>query len=242
MTINIARAFVETLEAQGESGSPWDATFALGTQTGSRFSISTMREFREFLATEGTACDERYETSWPLQNIEPTTLIVRICAEIEARQVRTAGRGDRLERIVRGIVEVLADPQIDLGRAAFAARLTALGRTGRDGTADDIFTLSRLGLESRAAQAETAARILATATSFAAYAPMIGATEEWYDGSGLPDHRAGNAIDPIARVLAVAIAADALTARDAARRIAAAAGSRLDPNIVRAYLETDVEP
>ena len=48
MTINIARAFVETLEAQGENGSPWDATFALGTETGSRFSISTMRDFREF--------------------------------------------------------------------------------------------------------------------------------------------------------------------------------------------------
>ena len=201
-----------------------------------------MRAFREFLSAEGTACDEPYETAWPLQGIEPVTLIVRICAEIEARQVRTAGRGDRLERIVRGIVERLDDPEIDLGRATFAARLTALGRTGRDGTADDIFTLSRLGLESRAAQAEAAARVLATAPSFAAYAPIVGGTEEWYDGSGLPGRQAGTAIDPISRVLAVAIAADALTARDAARRIAAAAGSRLDPDVVRAYLDTDAKP
>ena len=34
---------------------------------------------------------------------------------------------------------------------------------------------------------------------------------------------------------------DAIAARDAARRIAAAAGSRLDPEMVRGYLDVDVK-
>jgi HD-GYP domain-containing protein (c-di-GMP phosphodiesterase class II) len=81
---------------------------------------------------------------------------------------------------------------------------------------------------------------LAASPAFASFAPSIGATEEWYDGSGLPQHRAGDAIDPLARVLAVAIAADALTAGDAPQRIASAAGTRLDPAVVAAYLAADV--
>ncbi len=99
-----------------------------------------------------------------------------------------------------------------------------------------------MGLEARAAQAESGARILATAPAFAAFAPIVGAVEEWHDGSGLPNHQAANAIDPLARVIAVAVAADALPATDAPRRIAAAAGSRLDPNVVEAYLRSDLSP
>ncbi len=236
MTINIARAFVGALEAQGESGSPLGrARSRWEHETGSRFSISTMREFREFLATEAVPpATSRYETAWPLQNIEPTTLIVRICAEIEARQVRTAGRGDRLERIVRGIVEVLADPQIDLGRAAFAARLTALGRTGRDGSGRRHLHAVALGARSRARRkprplpASWRPRRRSRRTRRYRRAPKNGTT-----AAGLPDHqrrkgdRSGR---PRRRWPSRMRAPMHLTARDAARRIAAAAGSRLDPD------------
>jgi HD-GYP domain-containing protein (c-di-GMP phosphodiesterase class II) len=118
--------------------------------------------------------------------------------------------------------------------------LTSLARTGLDGTTDDVFTLSRLGLEGRAARAQTTARILATAPSFASFGPIVETIEEWFDGNGLPGHLAGSAIEPIARVLAVAIAVEALREGDAARRIAAAAGTRLDPAVVAAYLAADI--
>jgi response regulator RpfG family c-di-GMP phosphodiesterase len=202
-----------------------------------------MSEFRNFLADEGDSCDADYQPHWPLNSGDPYALIAAVCTDIDARQARTRGRGDRLERIVRSIVARLREPRFDADRAVFAGRLTALARTGQDGSADDVFTLSRLGIESRAGRAATSAQILATAPSFAAFVPIVGAIEEWYNGAGLPARLAGEEIDPLARVLAVAIAAEALsaetlTAGDARRRIKAAAGTRLDPGMVEAYLAT----
>jgi response regulator RpfG family c-di-GMP phosphodiesterase len=247
MAINIARAFVAALDAHGQLGSTRDALFELGAETGCVYALTAMREFRAFLEAEAEACVTPFEPRRRLADIDARALVARICTEIDARQTRTAGRGDRLAGIVRTILARLDEPQLDPEEVAFAGRLTALARTGNDGSADDVFTLTRLGLESRAARASAAARIVSTGPTFAAFAPAVGAIEEWYDGSGLPDHRAGAAIELTARVLAVAIAAEALTAgeltaADAGRRIAAAAGSRLDPAVVRAYLAADVRP
>ncbi len=247
MAINIARAFVAALEEHGESGSARDALFALAAETGGVYSLSGMREFRAFLEVEPESCVAPYEPRWPLRETDPRALIGRICAEIDARQTRTAGRGDRLERIVREILAQLGDPQFDADHVAFAGRLTALARTGNDGGADDVFTLTRLGLESRAVRALATAHIVSAGATFGPFAPILGAIEEWYDGSGLPGHQAGAAIDPSARVLAVAVAAEALgadgqTAGDAPRRIAAAAGTRLDPVVVDAYLAGSRKP
>ena len=241
MTINIARAFVAALETHGESGSPRDALFTLVEATGGVYSLSCMREFRTFVEAEADTCLAAYEPRQHLRDCDPHALIARICAEIDARQTRTAGRGDRLERIVRTILDRVGDPQYEADAIAFAGRLTALARTGNDGSADDVFTLTRLGLEARAERAVATAQIVSTGPAFAPFAPILAAAEEWYDGSGLPGHVAGAAIDPAARVLAVAIAADALgadslTSADAPRRIAAAAGTRLDPAVVDAFL------
>jgi response regulator RpfG family c-di-GMP phosphodiesterase len=246
MTINIARAFVAALETNGDSGSPRDALFTLVAETGGVYSLSSMREFRTFVEAEADTCTMPYEPRWNLRDIDPQALIARICAEIDARQTRTAGRGDRLERIVRALLAQLGDPQLDPDVLAFAGRLTALARTG-NGSADDVFTLTRLGLEARAERAMATAAIVSTGPAFAPLAAILAAVEEWYDGSGLPGHLAGPAIDPAARVLAVAVAADALgadalTAADAQRRIAAAAGTRLDPAVVDAYLAASAKP
>jgi response regulator RpfG family c-di-GMP phosphodiesterase len=241
MTINIARAFVAALEAHGERGSPRDALFTLVAETGGVYSLTSMREFRTFVEAEADTCLAAYEPRWQLRDSDPHALIAQICAEIDARQIRTAGRGDRLERIVRSILVQLGDSQFDADAIAFAGRLTALARTGHDGSADDVFTLTRLGLEARAERAIATAQIISTGAAFAPFAPTLAALDEWYDGSGLPGHVAGTAIDPAARVLAVAVAADALgaaslTLANAPRRIAAAAGTRLDPAVVDAFL------
>jgi response regulator RpfG family c-di-GMP phosphodiesterase len=235
MMINIARAFVDAAESQGPGAGAGDALFLLVEQSGCVYSLSTMRDFRMFLASCPDAYDADYEPDWPLFDSDATALVVRMCDEIDARHPRTIGRGERLERIVRAIIAKLPDDTIDAERAAFAGRLTALTKTGLDGGADDVFTLSRLGLETRAAAARNAALVLAAAPSFAEFAPIVGAIEEWYDGSGLPDGRAGSAIDPVARILAVAVAADAVSAGEARQRITAAAGKRLDPVAVEAY-------
>jgi HD-GYP domain-containing protein (c-di-GMP phosphodiesterase class II) len=236
MAVNIARAFVEAGDAHGERGSAGDAVFMLEAESGCVFAIAALRHFREFLGAQPDTYDAPFEPAWALRGIDGRALIGEVCDAIDGRQPRTTGRGERIERIVRAILLRLEDARIDPEQAVFAGRLTALARTGQDGGADDIFTLSRLGLESRAEQASRAALILAAAPAFGPFAAIVGATEEWYDGSGLPGRYAGEAIDPVARVLAVAIAAEAVTAGDARRRIRAAAGSRLDPAIVAAYI------
>jgi response regulator RpfG family c-di-GMP phosphodiesterase len=211
--------------------------FLVSAESGSVFECGTVRRFYAFIAEHVEDYEAPYEPVYSFPHLDPRALIVSICGEIDARQLHTVGRGGRIERIVRAIVERLGDARIDSAEAAFAGRLTALARTGHDGSADDVFTLTRLGLEARGARASMSARILRCAPAYAALAPVVGAIEEWYDGSGLPDGLAGGAIDPIARVLAVAIAADALSAGDASRRIRAAAGTRLDPDVVSAYLQ-----
>jgi HD-GYP domain-containing protein (c-di-GMP phosphodiesterase class II) len=242
MEINIVSAFVAALEDQAaQGGSPADAVFTLVDASGTVFKLATMRDFRTFLAAAPDSFDAPYVPEPLPGDVDAPALVAAVCASIDERQPRTNGRGDRLERIVRAIVAQLGQPTPDADRAAFAARLTAVARIGRDGSADDAFGLSRLGLESRAAQAQDAVRILATAPGFAEYAPIVGATEEWYDGSGLPSRAKGEAIDRTARILAVALAAEAVTASDARSRIAAAGGTRLDPQIVAAYLAAEVK-
>jgi HD-GYP domain-containing protein (c-di-GMP phosphodiesterase class II) len=68
---------------------------------------------------------------------------------------------------------------------------------------------------------------------------------EWFDGSGLPQRRKGENIPPLARLLAVALAADAMDAYaqqrpganlpDVPIRLGAAAGTQFDPAMVAAY-------
>jgi len=237
MTVNVARAFIIAREEQGGTGAPQETLFLLSADSGSVFALGTVRRFYAFIAEHAADYEAPYEPDYRFPHVDPRALILSVCREIDARQLHTAGRGDRIERIVRAIVERLDDARIDSAEAAFAGRLTALARTGDDGSTSDVFTLTRLGLAARGARAAMSARILRCAPAYAALAPVVGGIEEWYDGSGLPDGLAGGAIDPVARVLAVAIAAEALTAGEASQRIRAAAGTRLDPDVVSAYLQ-----
>jgi len=247
MAINIARAFIATIEAQGEDPSPPEALFAIVGECGRTFAINVVREFREFFAATATGFDEPFEPEWSLDGIDGDAIVVAMCNEIDAREERTLGRGERLDALVRAIAGASPDLRIDTDRAAFAARLTSLGRLRGDRRADDFDPLARLGREARAAASASAAQTLSSAPAYAPYAAIVAQTEEWFDGKGLPTRRKGEAIDPIARVLAVAVAADALQGSmyanaangypEASARIAVAAGTQFDPAVVAAYLK-----
>jgi len=242
MAINAVRAFVEALESNGDHASPAEALFALVGETGKTFSIQIVREFRVFFA-------ERYETfeapadiAWETAGFDGFGAVAALCAALDAREERVTGRGARLAPIAAAMASALG---LDPERAAFAARLTALGRLHEALPGDDYDPLSRLGREARAADARTAERLLGVAPAFAEFAPALGAVAEWFDGSGLPQRRAGNDIPPLARLLAVALAADAMealaqlavtdTLPEIPVRLAAAAGTQFDPRMVTAY-------
>ncbi len=239
MSINVARAFVAAFEAQADDGgSAADAVFTLVAASGTVFTLAVMRDFRDFLAASPDF-DEPYTPDWAPAAGDAYGIVAAVCARIDARQARTIGRGDRIERIIRAIVGQLGEPSIDGERAVLAGRYTALARTSVDGITDDAFSLSRLGRDARAAQAHAAASILRTTPAFFPFAAIVEATEEWFDGSG-PLQRANREIDPLARIIAVALAAEAISAGDVRLRIAAASGTRLDPAIVAAYLAAEV--
>ena len=239
MAINVARAFVEAIEAQGEDASPPEAMFALVGEAGRAYAVNVIREFREFYSALGADFDAAFDPAWPLDRLDPKTLVTGICAEIDARDERTLGRGERLEALTLAIAEKLEGMPLESEAARFAARLVSLGRIRREGTSDDFDPLARLGREARAAEAISAAHLLEHAPAFAAYGTIVGASAEWFDGSGLPRHLSADGIDPIARVLAFAIAAEAMgPALQAPLRLQAAAGTQFDPAVVRAYLAT----
>ncbi|MFN2459349.1 MAG: HD domain-containing phosphohydrolase [Candidatus Velthaea sp.] len=245
MTINIARAFVAALHAQGGVESPAEALFAVIGESGRTYDVNAGRAFREFVSSAGSTFHEPVQPAWTLKAPGAQNVVVALCAEIDARDPATAGRGERVERLVRAVAGQPA-VSLDVERAAFAARLTSLGRVRAGAHIDDFDPLARLGRDARAGAAADAARILRAAPAFAPFADIVGATAEWYDGSGLPDRRKGDAIDPAARLIAVALAADALEGSsyadaahgfpDAATRIGAAAGTQFDPTVVSAYL------
>ena len=153
------------------------------------------------------------------------------------------GRGERLAKLGAAMASVLG---FDEQRTAFVARLTALGRLHDVVPGDDYDPLSRLGREARASDAQTAKRILGVSPTFAEFAPVLGACAEWFDGTGLPARLKGEEIPAIARLLAVAMAADAMEAAstlpittnlpDIPVRLAAAAGTQFDPAMVEAYV------
>lgn len=91
------------------------------------------------------------------------------------------------------------------------------------------------------------AELLAGIPTLAAVAPLVVATHERYDGTGYPLGLAGAGIPLGARIIAVADAHDAMTARrpygaplsraDANRELARCSGTHFDPKIVRAWME-----
>lgn len=239
MAINISRAFVLAIFAQGRDSSPAEALFDLFGEAGRTYSTTVVRELRTFFASAPDRFDAPYESTWPLTELDGNALVRSLCTAVDARSMRTQGRGDRMERTVTEIVKQLGDRAIDVASAAFAARLFSLGRLVRDSRVDDFDPLARLGREARAAQAAGAAAIVASAPDYAAFGPILAASSEWYDGTGLPRGIHGTAIHPIARVLAVASAAEDLRhTNEAPVRITAAAGKQFDPEVVGAYMAT----
>lgn len=91
------------------------------------------------------------------------------------------------------------------------------------------------------------AEILSEIPSLAATAPVVMATHERYDGTGYPWGLTGADIPLGARIIAVADAYDALTARrpygtplsrtEAAKELVRGAGAAFDPEVVQAWLE-----
>jgi len=147
-----------------------------------------------------------------------------LAARLDARDPDTEGRSERLAEIAGPLATRL---DLDGPRAVRLARLLALGRAAEQVPRDAFDALSRFAREHRTAAACRAAAIADSVPSFSADAPVLAASANWYEDGPL---------DRLAAVLSVSLAAVAMPAREAPRRLAAAAGAQLEPEATHAYL------
>jgi hypothetical protein len=218
--LGIVHAFLEAVEDPEEPRDGVEAVFALAAESGRRFAVDLVRSFREFVLAG--AWDEPVDLG--LAPIDEDEAIRLLAHRIDARDARTEGRSERLATLGKTLAGRL---DLDPDRTARLARLLALGRATDPVPQDDFDPFSRFARDSRTALARRAGSIAASVAAYAADAPPLAASAAWYE-DGAPD--------PLAGVLGLLVAADALSPIDAPRRLAAASGTQFAPETTRAYL------
>jgi hypothetical protein len=219
--LGIVHAFLEAVDDPAEPREPLEALFAVSAESGRRFRVELVRSFRTFV---GATADWDAAFIPPLPPLDEADALTALAARIDARDPDTAGRSERLAASASVLAERLG---LDALRAGRLARLLALGRAAAAVAHDDFDPFSRIAREHRSALALRAAAIAGSVATYAPDAPVLASSSAWFEDG--PQDR-------LAAVLALVVAADPLRPPDAARRLTAAAGTQLDPDVTSAYL------
>jgi len=218
--LGIAHAFLESVEDPEEPREGVEAVFALAAESGRRFAVDLVRSFREFIL----AGDWDGPFAVALPPIDDDEALRVLAERIDARDGRTEGRSERLATLGATLAKRLG---LDPGRTARLARLLALGRAIDPVPEDDFDPFSRFARDRRTALARRAGAIAASVAAYAPDAAPLGASASWYEDGDQ---------EPLAGVLGLLLAVDALNPIDAPRRLAAASGTQFAPDTTRAYL------
>jgi len=219
--VGIAHAFVTAIEDAAEPRDPLEALFALTADAGRRFSLDVERAFRAFVHEQP---DVEAPCTVTLPDIEDDAAADALLVAIDDRDERTRGTSARLAARAAALAERVG---LDAVRASRCARLLTLGRATEFAPSDDVDPLSRVAREQRTALAGRAGAIAAAVPRYASEASALAASAAWYEEG---------ARDRYGALLATVVAAESLDPVEAPRRLAAAAGSQLDPEIARAYV------
>ena len=222
--LGIVHGFLEAIEDSEEPRGPDEALFTIVAESGRRYRIDLVRTFREFVTANAGSWEEPLDVAVPETGEDPA--LAALAARIDARDPRNPGRSERLANLAGTLAGRL---DLDPSRAGRLARLLALGRAADALDHDDFDPLSRLARDRRESIARRAAAIAASVSRYEADAPYLAASAAWFEE--------GNS-NRLAAVLGLALAVDALPATDVTRRLAAAAGTQLDPEVTRVYLAT----
>jgi putative nucleotidyltransferase with HDIG domain len=172
-------------------------------------------------------------------------VIQTLANTLEQKCRYTHGHSNRVAEYAAVIADELRLPTADIRALRNVARLHDIGKIG---VAEAILNKpDRLGTDEAAAirrHSELGAGILKPLLFLQRERDIVRHHHEWFDGSGYPDGLQGRAVEPLARVLAVADAFDAITSDrpyrvagrpdEALREIRAGAGTQFDPAVVRA--------
>jgi response regulator RpfG family c-di-GMP phosphodiesterase len=183
-----------------------------------------------------------------MRGIDPEAALPVLQATLEAQTVhgydhaarvaRSAAALANAMRLQPGDVRTIRTAALlhDVGKIALPAALVRFGGP----MSDDEIEVMRMHVG-------IAEQVLASVAPLAPAAHVVGTSHERFDGSGYPNGLAGTAIPLAARILAVADTYDALTSQrsyadplthdSANAELIRCAGTHLDPEVVRAWLE-----
>jgi len=196
--------------------------------------------FNDMAERVGGLVDELETLSW--------STITTLARTIDAKSPWTAGHSERVARMSLSIAQVLGLDRLDLDTIHRGGLLHDIGKIGvpvhildKPGRLDDD--------EARIMQDHVivGARILEPLTALSAVMPIVLQHHERVDGSGYPKGLTGEQMHPLARIVAVADAFDAIQSdrpyragRSSDRTveiIVQDSGTDFDPETVEAFLE-----
>ena len=219
------------------NGDPEEALGSIGMLSGRAFGPELVRAFVTWFHR---SAGEEHVLPGPVDSLDaektaPASLLDRIADAVDKHN-GVPGRRRRIETLALSTARVLkCDPDAQQA-LALAARLFGAGEVSTRHAEDSQFDpLSRLGIDSRAENAERASRLIAGMPAFQEAREIIAARAEWYDGTGKPKGLRHSKIPAGASILAAAIAYERL---DRGERLDTAAGTQFDPHVVRALLES----
>jgi response regulator RpfG family c-di-GMP phosphodiesterase len=231
------------------STDPEEALTTITMESGRRFAPEQTRVFIMWFHTYGGEVESAAPPYGALHADRTPILdvIERLSDQIDAHN----GTPDRARRIVRcaeAIAKHLGYDAQALRQTQIAPLLFGIGELRAPELESAQFdALARLGIETRAQHAITAAKLVAQCPYLSDVAPVVRARAEWYDGTGAPDRLRHDAIPQAARALSAAIAYDAIDEAYRSRiteertlpmvRLETASGTQFEPDVVRALSE-----
>ncbi len=241
---SVALALADRLLRANE---PEEALSSIAEEAGRTYAPAHARAFMVWFHRTGAEVEP---FSFPRGVLHPELsdsgdLLLDIADRID-RHLGVPGRARNVLRLAEASARILGCSAAEIEALRIATVAFGTGEL-HDTFESTLDPLVRLGLERRAEQAREGARLLENLPTLAAAAPLVAARAEWFDGTGKPAGLGREAIPIGARILATAIAYDAIDidtrARPAARRATAgerldgAAGTHFDPRVVTAVLE-----
>jgi putative nucleotidyltransferase with HDIG domain len=179
-----------------------------------------------------------------------TQTIGALAAAVDKRDPFTARHSERVQQIAVDIGREMRVSESDLEALEWGGLLHDVGKIG---VPDDVLKKAdRLTRDERMqmnAHPVLGAEIIAPVAKLAAELPIIRHHHEWYNGSGYPDRLIGDEIPKLARILHVADAFEAMTAKrpyrmaplsseEALAELRKFAGVQFDPQVVDAFVKT----
>jgi putative nucleotidyltransferase with HDIG domain len=176
-----------------------------------------------------------------------TQTVKSLASAVDAKDPYTAGHSVRVQQIAKDLGRELNCSEAELEALEWGGLLHDIGKIGipdaillKQGT---LTRHERIVMNGHPVKGE---EIIRPVAKLSAELPIIRHHHEWYNGSGYPDHLIGEQIPPLARIMHVADAYEAMTAarpyrmtplteEQALAELRKYTGVQFDPKVVAAF-------